>query len=238
MNKIFLAVLLVNFSFCNLFSQKRQGKIIYLGNKTQAISKEENKESVIGKVDEMLKNVGPVEFELTFNNEEATYKKTDVVDDSNFKLKLLSILLGGNNRYYLNLKTHESFYQTDAYGAFFIVNYNNANWVLTKESKKIEGYNCMKATTNYIVENIKGLFKHKVIAWYAPEIPINFGPKGYYGLPGLILELQEGSFNFVASEINLNLEEEIKIVKPQKGRIMTQKEFDKLGMQIDSQVKK
>ena len=29
----------------------------------------------------------------------------------------------------------------------------------------------------------------EVTAWYTPEIPINQGPADYWGLPGLILEV-------------------------------------------------
>jgi GLPGLI family protein len=31
-----------------------------------------------------------------------------------------------------------------------------------------------------------------ITAWYTPEIPVNQGPEGYWGLPGLILEVNDG----------------------------------------------
>jgi GLPGLI family protein len=43
-----------------------------------------------------------------------------------------------------------------------------------------------------------------VTAWYAPDIPVRFGPIGYGGLPGLILELQNESATFYVTKINLN----------------------------------
>jgi len=39
--------------------------------------------------------------------------------------------------------------------------------------------------------------RNLIIAWFSPEIPFRFGPLGYGGLPGLILELEVQS-NFPA----------------------------------------
>lgn len=66
----------------------------------------------------------------------------------------------------------------------------NKNWTLTTESKKIDSYTCYKATSEYIVVNPAGTFRHPVVAWYCPAIPISHGPNGFGGLPGLILEIQ------------------------------------------------
>jgi GLPGLI family protein len=30
-----------------------------------------------------------------------------------------------------------------------------------------------------------------ITAWYTPEIPVNQGPENYWGLPGLILEIND-----------------------------------------------
>ena len=62
--------------------------------------------------------------------------------------------------------------------------------IISTETKKIDNYTCYKATTEYVVTNPKGTFKHPVVAWFCPEIPISHGPNGYGGLPGLILEIQ------------------------------------------------
>lgn len=55
-------------------------------------------------------------------------------------------------------------------------------WNLIKgETKKIGGFVCHKATTQF-----RG---SKIVAWYTPKISIPFGPWKLKGLPGLILEL-------------------------------------------------
>ena len=55
---------------------------------------------------------------------------------------------------------------------------------------------------------------------YAP-----FGPIGYAGLPGVILELEARNYKYYATKINLNPKKEIKITKPTKGKKVTQEEF-------------
>ena len=57
------------------------------------------------------------------------------------------------------------------------------NWNITSEKKKIEAYNCLKATTIF-----RG---REYIAWFTPEIPLSDGPYKFWGLPGLILEIQD-----------------------------------------------
>jgi GLPGLI family protein len=83
------------------------------------------------------------------------------------------------------------------------------------------------------VENSKGIFKHPVTAWFTNEIPVSFGPKGYYGLPGLILELHEGKQIHVAQNVKLSQDSDVTIAKPIKGLKMTQKEFDNIGKEMD-----
>ena len=73
------------------------------------------------------------------------------------------------------------------------------NWELSNETKKINNYTCYKATSKYKIINPKGEFFHQVIAWFCPEIPLQHGPRGFGGLPGLILELQYREIIFGAT---------------------------------------
>ena len=66
-----------------------------------------------------------------------------------------------------------------------------------------------------------------VAIWYCPSIPFNFGPKGYTGLPGLILELQVRNITWGATKIELSNENK-NIEKPTKGKLITEEEYKKL----------
>lgn len=65
-----------------------------------------------------------------------------------------------------------------------------------------------------------------ITAWYCPEIPINQGPEGYWGLPGLIMEVNDGKTNILCSKLALNVKEKVEIKAPTSGDKVTQKEFD------------
>jgi len=225
-------ILIVLLSLSTLYAQRTQGKIIYKGSMNMPFDVKKSNASTLGSINDIMSKKNDVEFELLFSQKEALYKLKSVLDTEDFKLKIAQIMLGGNNIHYTNTKTNESFYQIDVYGESFIVIRNKIDWILSKETKKIGKYVCLKATTYKIVENSKGVFKHNVIAWYTNEIPVNFGPNGHYGLPGLILELQEQNNNFVAIKIDFNLESNLKIKKPKKGKVVSQKEFDEIGEQM------
>ena len=63
-------------------------------------------------------------------------------------------------------------------------------------------------------------------AWYSPEIPVNQGPENYWGLPGLILEVNDGKTTILCSKIVLNSKDKVEIKAPTKGKEVSQKEFD------------
>ncbi|NRD21299.1 GLPGLI family protein [Winogradskyella eckloniae] len=66
----------------------------------------------------------------------------------------------------------------------------------------------------------------EVVAWYSPQIPVNQGPDGYWGLPGLILEVNADRTTILCTKIVLNPEEKEAIDKPKKGDEVTQAEYN------------
>lgn len=79
------------------------------------------------------------------------------------------------------------------------------------------------AKSEQAVEALKEMI---VTAWYTPQIPINQGPGTYWGLPGLILEINADRTTILCSKIVLNLanKEEMKI--PSKGKEVTKEEYN------------
>jgi GLPGLI family protein len=165
---------------------------------------------------------------LKFNNEESIFnvhkklhiKKTDLVENLNYSWA------GGSDIYYSNSKTKINLTQNcRTLGECFIIKSNFNKWALTQEKKMIAGYLCYKAT------------KNKKIAWFTPNIPINAGPKGNSGLPGLILELEINKIIFRATKITLNPKEKVVIKKPTKGGKLLKKnsikKLKKLGLKYN-----
>lgn len=65
-------------------------------------------------------------------------------------------------------------------------------WSIGTEQKTILGYPCTEARLNY-----RG---REYTAWFAPSLPIPYGPWTFAGLPGLILEIEDtkGEVQFTA----------------------------------------
>lgn len=101
---------------------------------------------------------------------------------------------------------------------------SNYNWELLSETKKIDNYNCYKAICYKKFYTKKGEEVNQLVtAWYSPEINLNYGPNGYMGLPGLILELEYDKTKIVAKEINF-LVKDLKIDFP-KNKEVTEDEY-------------
>ncbi|MEX0313557.1 MAG: GLPGLI family protein [Allomuricauda sp.] len=134
---------------------------------------------------------------------------------------------------------------------------NQRQWELGPETKKIGNYTCYKATTivepdsltfnrirrmarrsqgtgrdstrtNTILSRIEEPSERVVTVWYTPEIPISQGPGDYWGLPGLILEVNDGRTAILCTQIVLNAENVEEIKKPSKGKRVNQAEYDKI----------
>lgn len=65
-----------------------------------------------------------------------------------------------------------------------------------------------------------------VTAWYTPEIPVNQGPDNYWGLPGLILEVNDGKTIILCSKVVLNPKDKVAIKASSNGDVVTQKKYD------------
>ncbi len=62
------------------------------------------------------------------------------------------------------------------------------NWKISDEKAKIGSYNTQKATTDF--------GGRKWIAWFASDIPLQDGPYKFYGLPGLIVKVEDEGQNY------------------------------------------
>ncbi|TDU43735.1 GLPGLI family protein [Gelidibacter sediminis] len=209
-------------------------KILYSAMKIDDNLKPSDKNKSLNLIEKSI-DKNDIQFELLFNSNKSIYKLKEELDTEDISKKIAQLYFGGIYVYYADTLKEKNICQAQAYGEFFIFPNETFKWELTKESAKISGYLCYKAKTVKIVTNDKGVFKKEVIAWYTPEIATNFGPKGYHGLPGLILELQEGNQIFYASNIALNTNIKIKIEKPSRGHEVSYHEFLNIGKKIGNE---
>jgi GLPGLI family protein len=239
MKKILFIVLFLLIEIA--YSQNFQGKVSYksyiLENEIDSTTLQKKSKQVADALSIFNKSLKmyPMTFELKFRNRESVFQKNAVMKtDNDYGYELAEIYFGGKNIYYTNSNSGEKITNKEVYGAVYLVtsNMKDIKWTLTNQRKKIGNYSCLKATSTLKTKNSKGIFYKEVTAWYAPEIPVSFGPKDYCGLPGLILELIEGNITYSAYKLILNPKEKIEILKPKKGKIITQEELDKIGLSL------
>jgi GLPGLI family protein len=84
----------------------------------------------------------------------------------------------------------------------------NYNWELTGEVATIADLPCQKAVHKYADGRV-------VEAWFTDQVPFSAGPKGFHGLPGLILKISEPRRTIEAQKITFVTDLVIK--EPTKG---------------------
>lgn len=92
-----------------------------------------------------------------------------------------------------------------------------------KKGKKAKGEN-----TKEVTEGIEISKEILVTAWYTPQIPVSNGPGEYWGLPGLILEVNSGRTTVLCTEVVLNPNERIEIKVPSKGEKVSREEYNRI----------
>ena len=175
-------------------------------------------------------------------------------------MRMMSSFTGGGGKLYKNVKTKSFSVDKEMMGKEFLVQDSlpTLKWKMESETKKIGNYTCFKATA--VVPTSKSDFRNMrqkqntaasngekpkstnwmdqmempkdvaITAWYTPEIPINQGPEKYWGLPGLILEVNNGNTTILCSKVVMNNKEKKEIAAPSKGKVVTQSEYDEISV--------
>ena len=154
-----------------------------------------------------------ISYSLHFNENESYFFANKILLANDINFNLAATAGRAKLKYYHNTLTNESrqYYDMPRTGIVIVNNQTIYEWTLTKETKIIDKYKCYKATSPLYYKDKK--LDTFVTAWYAPEIPVGYGPIGYGGLPGLILELQNDRATFFVTKIDLTLNSEPEINK-------------------------
>lgn len=163
---------------------------------------------------------------------------------------------GASGEYYKNIQTKKSTKENEFSGKNFLVKDElvSYEWKMEQETKMIGNYLCFKASTPIEIpvrpeiqfgrrnaseedkkereekekelENVMEIII--VTAWYTLDIPVSHGPGDYWGLPGLILEVDSGETKILCTKITLYPKEKVELKEPSKGKEVSQKEYDKI----------
>jgi GLPGLI family protein len=251
---IFLSLLTLSaFSQANF-----QGKAVYMSKTSMDMNfggrqmSEDQKKRIAERMKGMLEKT----FILNFNKTESSYKEEEKLGAPGQGRGgrfggMMSNFSGGLK--YKNTKGAIVLEETEFFGKKFLISENGKkpDWKLGSETKKIGNYICYKAT--YVKEDNAFSFssfgrrgrsnqenkdkkpKKKeepktviVTAWYTPQIPVSQGPGEYWGLPGLILEVNSGKTTVLCTEITMNPREKVVLKMPKKGKKVTREEYTKI----------
>ncbi|KGL59563.1 MULTISPECIES: GLPGLI family protein [unclassified Polaribacter] len=238
------------------FAQKDfQGKATYMSKTTMDMSRfgdqmsEQQKKQMMAR----FKNFLEKNYTLSFNKTASSFKEDVKLDAPGTTARRW----GNNNgqgSIYKNLKDREMIEDVEQFSKRFLVveQMDQPKWEMGMETKKIGQYTCYKATMVKVDNKVdwgkmfsrRGNSKKKdstetvdkkedvkmlaVTAWYTPQIPVSSGPGTYFGLPGLILEINEGRTTMLCTEIVMNPAETIEIKKPTKGKEVNREEYNKI----------
>lgn len=214
MNKLILISVLV-MSVLSCFSQSKAVKASYFCEmKIPDEVRDMKDENIRTLVIEQLKEKN-LEYTMYFHD--GTYgfsSLSDVIRGDNF-------VVGGELGVFLDMKKKERISQETIIDKGFTVKdtLSPLSWSIGSETKTILGKNCIKATA------LVG--ETEIIAWFCEEIPVQVGPAGYYGLPGLIMEAEDNNFVYTARNVEYT-SSNLQIVPPSKGQVLSREKFDQL----------
>lgn len=250
--RIYFSVIVLLFAYQG-FSQEITGRAYYtsmIKSEKPELTEKQMENPQIRALAEQLDQAFTDDFILEFTQEESLFRKQPKLKKPNLKNEGITIsrsLMGDDEIHYKNLQKSEFLNSKELYGKQFLIkdDIETPDWKLSNESKTIGDYVCFKAT--YVPKadesddsEEKWIKEEKdnkeIVAWYTPQIPLKNGPMEYDGLPGLILEVQDGDLKFLCTKIVLNPEEKIEITAPRKGKKVNQKEFKAIVKQKSAEM--
>lgn len=222
------------------YAQNQSGIITYRGVVNEkfvdsfltAYAQEKAPMAVKQRVVDAMRNAKPDEYALNFKNDESYYYKKPALEEQG-----LMDSRAGSTPFYTNSDTDTIVGMTRSLGK---IAHKPLNWEITGKTKNIGDYKCYQAVVTEKLFSRQGHYYYKeVIAWFTPEIPVNFGPKYYKGLPGLILQIEDKEYTLTATKINLNPSEDVKIKGLEKNdKVITQEESFKRIEEMAGDMKK
>lgn len=232
--------------------QDFQGKAYYISKSTLELGSfgATMSEAQKKQIEARLKNRLEKTYILTFNREESLFIEDEKLD----AISGATDTWGKNftpGKQHKNIKSNKLTQNQEFYGKLFLVQDNlpTIEWVMNNESKQIGNYMCFKATAsipssylnwyNFSWDQIRNNSENEnneeqrvdmtdIVAWYSPQIPVSQGPSEYWGLPGLILEVNVGNTTMLCSKIIINPQEKIKIEAPDRGQVITKSDYKEI----------
>ena len=230
------------------FAQGFTGRAYYKSTSKISISIDSTKMAPeqMAQIQASLKKQMEQNYVLSFNQTESTWKKEESLGGGPATASaggavFMVATSGEGSMLYKNIADQSYAQEREVMGKEYLIQEKSEpfEWELSGETKKVGNYTVQKASFTKIVdskrfstgmtemENVKDTLQ--VTVWFTPEIPVSHGPENYFGLPGLILEVQNQGRTLICEKIELNPSAEpVVIERPSKGKEISLEEFKKM----------
>lgn len=229
------------------FAQGFTGRAYYKSTSKISISMDSTKMAPeqMAQIQASLKKQMEQNYVLSFNQTESTWKKEESLGGGPASASaggaVFMVTSSGEGSTLYKDVAGNYLQEQEMMGKGYLVkdNLTPEQWELSEETKKVGNYTAQKASFTKIVdskrfstgmtemENVKDTLQ--VTVWFTPEIPVSHGPENYFGLPGLILEVQNQGRTLICEKIELNPSAEpVVIERPSKGKEITLAEYKKM----------
>ena len=230
------------------FGQGFTGRAYYKSTSKISISMDSTKMAPeqMAQIQASLKKQMEQNYVLSFNQTESTWKKEESLGGGPATASaggavFMVATSGEGSMLYKNIADQSYVQEREVMGKEYLIQEKSEpfEWELSGETKKVGNYTVQKASFTKIVdskrfstgmtemENVKDTLQ--VTVWFTPEIPVSHGPENYFGLPGLILEVQNQGRTLICEKIELNPSAEpVVIERPSKGKEISLEEFKKM----------
>ena len=183
------------------------------------------------------------EYQLEFDSVSSLYKEKDQLarpgSDDRLNRKFGMFLEGPQ---YVNISENRYVQSQEFLGKTFLIidEIHNLSWEILDETKNIGQFTCYKAKTyvnaqlldwrdsirkNDDLSNSSLEDKIEVSAWFTKEIPVSHGPNSFYGLPGLIMEVEYNGRTITCIRVSVQSKEPAQIKAPKKGKKVSKSEY-------------
>ena len=178
----------------------------------------------------------PSYIQLLGDDSKCSLKTIDRISNSQGPSTQMSIIGAEKDlETYLDFTKNEMIVSKDVDGKVFLITseVKPYEWKISRETKKINGFNAKKATVE------KNGFAYEV--WFSTEIKSKCGPDNSFGLPGLVLEAKmthlEKPENYTQFKLDqLVVDNKITFAVPTKGKPVTDKEFNTFREEYDKRL--
>ena len=188
---------------------------------------------ILAAVKSQIAKMGTENKNLIINGSASKYLSTQEINDMDNNtsgVRVITMKSGASGEeIYKNTDSKQLIKQSAISDKKFIIEspLELINWTITSKTKTLGSYTVQEE--NAVIGG------QETTAWFTKSIKSNQGPDQYWGLPGLILEVESPGKHIVAQKVSVSAKS-LAVEIPKQGKKISQEEFNKLTEQKRKQL--